>query len=54
MDVSIYMKGYLFVVCIKSVILLGNETWAMKEEDVCRLEHQDKNGQMDMECTSGA
>ena len=33
------MEGRLYAACVRSVMLYGSETWPVKEEEVCRLEH---------------
>ena len=35
---SLKLKGKLYAACVRSVMVYGSETWAMKEEDVRRLE----------------
>ena len=35
------MKGRVFEACVRSVVLYGSETWAVKEEDLTRLERND-------------
>ena len=35
--VSFRVKGQLYAACVRSVMLYGSETWAVKEEDVRRL-----------------
>ncbi|XP_057306088.1 uncharacterized protein LOC130644476 isoform X2 [Hydractinia symbiolongicarpus] len=38
---SIEVKGRLYEACIRSVMLYGSETWAVKQEDLDRLERND-------------
>ena len=38
---SLRMKRWVFEVCIRSVVFYGSETWAVKEEDLTRLERND-------------
>lgn len=35
--ISLCAQGSLDAACVKSVMLFGNKTWAIKEEDICRL-----------------
>jgi hypothetical protein len=35
---SLKLKGKMYKVCIQSVMVFGSETWAMKVEDMKRLE----------------
>ena len=39
---SLCRKGRLFGACVRTVILHGCETWAVKEEDMMRLERADR------------
>ena len=39
---SLCKKGSLFGACVRTVILHGCETWAVKEEDTMRLERTDR------------
>ena len=39
---SLCKKGRLFGACVRTVILHGCETWAVKEEDTMRLERADR------------
>lgn len=38
---SLLAKGRLYEACVRSVMLYGSETWAVKEEDLVRLERND-------------
>ncbi|XP_057314191.1 uncharacterized protein LOC130655450 [Hydractinia symbiolongicarpus] len=38
---SIEVKGRLYEACVRSVMLYGSETWAVKQEDLDRLERND-------------
>ncbi|XP_057314216.1 uncharacterized protein LOC130655471 [Hydractinia symbiolongicarpus] len=38
---SIEVKGKLYEACVRSVMLYGSETWAVKQEDLDRLERND-------------
>ncbi|XP_057298477.1 uncharacterized protein LOC130629336 [Hydractinia symbiolongicarpus] len=38
---SIEVKGRLYEACVRSVMLHGSETWAVKQEDLDRLERND-------------
>ena len=38
---SLKMKGRVFEACVRSVVLYGSETWAVKEEDLTRLHRND-------------
>ena len=39
---SLCKRGGLYGACVRSVILHGCETWAVKEEDTMRLERADR------------
>jgi hypothetical protein len=39
---SLKIKGKLYTSCVQSVMMYGSETWAMKVEDVQRLERTEK------------
>ena len=38
---SLRSKGAFYQACIRSVIVYGGETWAVREEDLSRLERND-------------
>jgi len=38
---SLHMMGRVFEAYVRSVVLYGSETWAVKEEDLTRLEKND-------------
>ena len=39
---SLKIKGKLYTSCVQSVMMYGSETWAMKVDDVQRLERTEK------------
>ena len=39
---SLKMKGKIYNACVRSVMIYGSETWAMRVEDMHRLERQDR------------
>ena len=39
---SLCKRGRLYRACVRSVILHGCETWAVKEDDIMRLERADR------------
>ncbi len=40
---SLHIKGKLYASCVRSVMVYGSETWAVKEDDVCRLVHNERS-----------
>ena len=46
---SLKLKGKLYRTCVQSVLVYGSEIWAMKAEDIQRLERKDDD-QMDVWC----
>ena len=39
---SLKLKGKVYSTCIQSVLVYGSETWAMKAEDMQRLERTER------------
>jgi len=40
--VSLKLKGKVYRTCVQSVMVYGSETWAMKAEDMQRLERTER------------
>ena len=36
---SLKMKGQLYAACVRSAMVYGSETWAVKEDDMHRIDH---------------
>ena len=47
---SLKLKGKVYQTCNQSVLVYGSETWAMKAEDMQRLERNEVDDQMDVQC----
>ena len=39
---SLKLKGKLYRTCVQSMLVYGSETWAMKAEDIQRLERTER------------
>ena len=39
---SLKLKGKVYLTCVQSVLVYGSETWAMKAEDIQRLERTER------------
>ena len=37
-SISLQQRGYMYRACVRSVLLYASETWALKNEDLYRLE----------------
>ena len=37
-DVSLKLKGKVYVICVKSAMVYGSETWVMNAEQIGRFE----------------
>jgi len=40
---SLIVKGSLYSTCVRSVLVYGSETWAMRVEDMNRLERAERS-----------